>query len=115
MRRLIAAVALFGVAAGAVRHPKELLDDPHLVARGFWQWIDRAHVGRHPQPSPPYRDDSTPIAVRTPASTLGEYNEQVLGGLLGLSQNELERLARAQVIGKEALPPAQRKARAMTG
>jgi crotonobetainyl-CoA:carnitine CoA-transferase CaiB-like acyl-CoA transferase len=104
-----------GVAAGAVRHPKDLLDDPHLVARGFWQWIDRAYVGRHPQPSPPYRDEPTPIAVRTPASTLGEYNEQVLGGLLGLAQDELDRLARSQVIGKEALPPAQRKARAMTG
>ena len=103
------------VAAGAVRHPKDLLEDPHLVVRGFWQWIERAYVGRHPQPSPPYRDEPAPIAVRTPAATLGEYNEQVLGGLLGLSQVELERLARDNVIGKEALPPAQRKARAMTG
>ena len=104
-----------GVAAGAVRHPMELLDDPHLVARGFWQWIERAHVGRHPQPSPPYREGAAPIAVRAPAPTLGEHNDQVLGGLLGLSQIELERLANAHVIGTEALPPAQRKARAMTG
>jgi crotonobetainyl-CoA:carnitine CoA-transferase CaiB-like acyl-CoA transferase len=104
-----------GVAAGAVRHPMELLDDPHLKARGFWQWIERAYVGRHPQPSPPYRDEEAPIAVRTPAATLGQYNEEVLGGLLGLSKAELERLARDSVIGSEALPPAQRKARAMTG
>ena len=104
-----------GVAAGAVRHPMELLDDPHLKARGFWQWIERAYVGRHPQPSPPYRDEDAPIAVRTPAATLGQYNEEVLGGLLGLSKAELERLARDSVIGSEALPPNQRKARAMTG
>jgi crotonobetainyl-CoA:carnitine CoA-transferase CaiB-like acyl-CoA transferase len=104
-----------GVAAGAVRHPMDLLDDPHLKARGFWQWIERAYVGRHPQPSPPYREGDTPIAVRTPAATLGQYNEEVLGGLLGLSKTELERLARDSVIGSEALPPAQRKARAMTG
>jgi crotonobetainyl-CoA:carnitine CoA-transferase CaiB-like acyl-CoA transferase len=104
-----------GVAAGAVRHPMELLDDPHLKARGFWQWIERAYVGRHPQPSPPYRDEDSPIAVRTPAATLGQYNEEVLGGLLGLSKAELERLARDSVIGSEALPPNQRKARAMTG
>jgi crotonobetainyl-CoA:carnitine CoA-transferase CaiB-like acyl-CoA transferase len=104
-----------GVAAGAVRHPMELLDDPHLKARGFWQWIERAYVGRHPQPSPPYRDEDSPIAVRTPAATLGQYNEEVLGGLLGLSKSELDRLARDSVIGSEALPPAQRKARAMTG
>ena len=104
-----------GVAAGAVRHPMELLDDTHLKARGFWQWIERAYVGRHPQPSPPYRDEASPIAVRTPAATLGQYNEEVLGGLLGLSKSELERLARDSVIGSEALPANQRKARAMTG
>jgi len=104
-----------GVAAGAVRHPMELLDDPHLKARGFWQWIERAYVGRHPQPSPPYRDEDSPIAVRTPAATLGQYNEEVLGGLLGLSKSELDRLARNSVIGSEALPPNQRKARAMMG
>jgi hypothetical protein len=53
--------------------------------------------------------------VRTPAATLGQHNAEVLGGLLGLSPDELDRLAREQVIGSEALPPAQRKARAMTG
>jgi hypothetical protein len=53
--------------------------------------------------------------VRTPAATLGQYNEEVLVGLLGLSQAEMARLARNSVIGSEALPPAQRKARAMRG
>jgi crotonobetainyl-CoA:carnitine CoA-transferase CaiB-like acyl-CoA transferase len=106
---------LAGVAAGAVRHPADLLADPHLEARGFWQWMDRAYVGRHPQPSAPYRVSDAPIAVRTAAATLGQYNEEVLGGLLGLSKAELERLERDGVIGSEALPPSQRKARAMTG
>jgi len=104
-----------GIAAGAVRHPRDLLDDAHLAARRFWQWIDRAYVGRHPQPSAPYRENGSPIAVRIPATTLGQYNDEILGGLLGLSQAELEQLARDGVIGREALPPAQRKARAMTG
>jgi len=53
--------------------------------------------------------------VRTPAATLGQHNEEVLRGLLGLPKAELERLTREAVIGTEALPPAQRKARAMTG
>jgi crotonobetainyl-CoA:carnitine CoA-transferase CaiB-like acyl-CoA transferase len=104
-----------GVVAGAVRHPVELIDDPHLAARGFWQWIERAYVGRHPQPSAPYRDAGAPVAVTTPAATLGEYNEVVLSGVLGLSAAEIERLARDGVIGTAALPPNQRKARAMTG
>ena len=53
--------------------------------------------------------------MRTPAATLGQYNEEVLMGLLGLSKTEMERLAHNSVIGSEALPPALRKARAMTG
>jgi crotonobetainyl-CoA:carnitine CoA-transferase CaiB-like acyl-CoA transferase len=104
-----------GVVAGAVRHPLQLIDDPHLGARGFWQWIERAYVGRHPQPSPPYRESDLPVTVTTPAATLGQYNDEVLGDVLGLSAGEIARLAREGVIGTEALPPAQRKARAMTG
>jgi crotonobetainyl-CoA:carnitine CoA-transferase CaiB-like acyl-CoA transferase len=104
-----------GVAAGAVRHPGELLSDSHLKARAFWQWLDRAHVGRHPQPSPPYREEDAPLPLRAAAATLGQHNEEILGGLLGRSAAELARLERDHVIGSEALPPAQRKARAMTG
>ena len=104
-----------GVVAGAVRHPLDLIEDPHLAARGFWQWIDRPISGRHPQPSPPYRDSSGPIAVRAPAATLGQYNEEVLVGLLGLTSAELDELRQNGVIGTEALPPGQRKARAMIG
>ncbi|MBL8674953.1 MAG: CoA transferase, partial [Rhodospirillales bacterium] len=101
-----------GVAAGAVRTPLDLIDDPHLRARGFWQWIDRAYVGSHPQPSAPYRFDAGPVPVRAPAATLGQHNAEILGGILGLSAAELERLERDGVIGTAALPPAQRKARA---
>jgi crotonobetainyl-CoA:carnitine CoA-transferase CaiB-like acyl-CoA transferase len=104
-----------GVVAGAVRHPIELIDDPHLAARGFWQWMERAYVGRHLQPSAAYREAGAPVAVTTPAATLGEYNEAVLSGVLGLSPTEIERLASTGVIGTDALPPNQRKARAMTG
>ncbi len=93
----------------------DLLADPHLEARGFWQWIDRAFVGKYPQPSAPYREGGVAIAVRTPAATLGQHNDEVLGGLLGLSKADLEQLGRSGVIGSEALPPAERKARAMTG
>src|SRR6266404_4998019 len=83
--------------------PMELIDDPHLEARGFWQWIDRAYVGRHPQPSAPYREGGAPIPVKWPAATLGQYNEEVLSGVLGLSKSDIDCLARAGVIGTEAL------------
>jgi crotonobetainyl-CoA:carnitine CoA-transferase CaiB-like acyl-CoA transferase len=104
-----------GVAAGVASTPYELLQDAHLSERGFWQTIDRALVGRHPQPSAPYRENRRPYPIRAAAPTLGEHNEAVLGGILGLDRSALARLGESGVIGTEAVPPALRKARAVRG
>lgn len=101
-----------GIAAGVVRSPFATFADPHLRARGFWQACERTHIGAHLQPSTGYRQGRTPYPVRSPAPTLGEHNEEVLGGLLGLSKDEIEALERDGVIGRRAVPPSQRKARA---
>lgn len=111
----MAALQVAGVAAGAVRSPFELLDDPHLAARGFWQEVDRPFSGPHAQPSAPYRENGEPYRVRRPAPTLGQDNDVVLGELLGLSRDEIAGLAARGVIGTAAIPPAQRRARAATG
>ena len=52
---------LAGVAAGVARLPIELLRDPQLHARGFIQEVDRAFIGKHPQPSMPFRETETPF------------------------------------------------------
>ncbi len=104
-----------GIAAGTVRSPFELQADPHLVARGFWQQVDRPFSGAHAQPSAPYREDDAPYAVRRPAPTLGQDNHAVLADLLGLSKDEIAALGEKGIIGTEAIPPAQRRARASVG
>lgn len=104
-----------GVPAGVSRAPIGLLEDPHLKARGFWQWIDRALVGPHPQPSPPYRDSLGTLPPLRPSPTLGQYNRDVLGGILHLSDAEIDALAASGVIGTRAVPPELRKSRAATG
>jgi hypothetical protein len=53
--------------------------------------------------------------VRRPAPTLGEDNNAVLGSLLDLPVSRLEKLEAAGVIGTEAVPVSQRKARAAVG
>ena len=45
-----------GIASGVARLPIELLQDPQLHARGFIQDVDRAFIGKHPQPSMPFRE-----------------------------------------------------------
>jgi crotonobetainyl-CoA:carnitine CoA-transferase CaiB-like acyl-CoA transferase len=103
MRELQAA----GVAAGAARLPVELLKDAQLHARGFIQNVDRAFIGTHPQPSLPFREGDKPFAIRFAPPTLGEHNEEILGGVLGLSKAELERLANEDIIGTEMLMEEQ--------
>ena len=96
-----------GVASGVARLPIELLRDPQLHARGFIQQVDRAFIGPHPQPSMPFRESEKPFPIRKPPPTLGEHNREILGGLLGLSDAEIDQLARDGIIGTEMLMEEQ--------
>ncbi len=78
-----------------------------MLARGFVQEIDRAFIGRHPQPSMPFRETDKPFVIRNPPPTLGEHNREILGGILGLSNGEIEELARDGIIGTEMLMEEQ--------
>ena len=99
----MAALQAAGIASGVARMPIDLLKDPQLHARGFIQEIDRAFIGKHPQPSLPFREGETPLAIRSAPPTLGEHNREILAGLLGLSDAEIEQLARDGIIGTEML------------
>ena len=103
----MAALQAEGIASGVARLPIDLLDDPQLHARGFIQQVDRAFIGKHPQPSMPFREGDAPFAIRSVPPTLGEHNREILSGMLGLSDAELEELAREGIIGTEMLMEEQ--------
>ncbi|NEV01548.1 CaiB/BaiF CoA transferase family protein [Bradyrhizobium uaiense] len=103
----MAALQSAGVASGVARLPIDLLQDPQLHARGFIQQVDRAFIGQHPQPSMPFREGDAPFAIRSVPPTLGEHNREILGGMLGLSDAELEELSREGIIGTEMLMEEQ--------
>jgi crotonobetainyl-CoA:carnitine CoA-transferase CaiB-like acyl-CoA transferase len=103
----MSALQAAGVASGVARMPIELLKDPQLHATGFLQEIDRAFIGKHPQPSMPFREAEEPFPIRSAPPTLGEHNREILGGLLGLSDAEIDALARDGIIGTEMLMDEQ--------
>jgi crotonobetainyl-CoA:carnitine CoA-transferase CaiB-like acyl-CoA transferase len=91
-----------GIPAAPVYDVSEPLQSPQLVARGFWQWMEREWVGRQPNPSMPYRPaGGGPYGIDFPSPTLGQHNEAVLGGILGLSAAEIEQLREQGIIGNE--------------
>ncbi|MDB5627980.1 MAG: CoA transferase [Tardiphaga sp.] len=94
-----------GVAAGVLRAPIEMLGDAQLQARHFVQQVDRDFIGRHPEPSLPFRAGDRPYPVRAAAPTLGQHNADVLKGVLGLSDSEYDALLRDAIIGTEVPLP----------
>ena len=97
-----------GVAAGVARLPIELLEDPQLQARGFIQEVDRAFIGRHPQPSMPFREArravSDPHARRRRSANTTAKSSAACSGL---SDAEIEQLDRDGIIGTEMLMEEQ--------
>ena len=114
-QELMAVLQGAGVPASAVENSREVLPDPQLKARGFFERVDhpastgigeKLYVGR------PWKMSETPVFIRRPAPALGEHNELVLGGLLGRSAKEIENLYELDVLGTtppnvpEHRPPA---------
>jgi len=99
----VEALVAAGVPAGAARDPRTISGHPQLQARGFFEVVDHEVVGRRPLASLPFRFASVDRWITRPAPTLGEHDREVLGGELGLDDEELARLAAADVIGTEPL------------
>lgn len=92
-----------GVRAAPVLTAPELLSDPHLEARGFFETSNHPEMGVLPYPGMSYKLSETPGSIRMPAPLLGQHNEYILGELLGLSKGDIARLAAEQVIGTRPL------------
>lgn len=103
-----------GIPAGAVLNAKELLLDPHLKERGYFQRVVHPklegleHLGTRIYPGLPWETSRASVGPLKPAPTLGQDNEYVLAGLLGMSDEKINELRQQGVIGNEpeGLAPA---------
>jgi crotonobetainyl-CoA:carnitine CoA-transferase CaiB-like acyl-CoA transferase len=57
------------------------LNSEHLKARGFFVEVAHPETGKLTQPGAPYKLSKTPWAIRSPAPTLGQHNDEVLAPL----------------------------------
>ena len=95
----VRALREYGVAASAVVAPPALLDDKHLLARGFWETVEHPVVGSYRCTGMPCTFAGRPRRwVRTPPPVYGQHTAEVLTGLLGLSADDLADLRAAGAI-----------------
>ena len=89
-----------GVPAAPVLHQPAIVDNPQLLARKFFEVLDHPLVGEHRYIGMPFRYATNEQGwLRRPPPTLGQDNDEVLGGELGLDDDELRRLRDDLVIG----------------
>ncbi len=93
-----------GVMAGVVENGRDLLHDEQLRHRNFLELVrhppesgigERRYIGR------PWKLSGAELAITRPAPQLGEHNREILTGLLGYSEAEVDALEKSQVIGNE--------------
>ena len=93
-----AAFAKMNVAWGQVRPAADVRNQATLAHRGAIIEIDDRAGGTRPVAQSPYRWSSAKSGVRGPAPHRGEHNREVLGEWLGLSAEQVDGLAAANVI-----------------
>ncbi|GHD49464.1 CoA transferase [Thalassobaculum fulvum] len=89
-----------GVPCGPVNTIDQVFADPQVRARGMQQQIPDHALTAEPIPTIAYplKLSDTPASYRRPPPILGQHTDEVLGGELGLSADELAKLRESGAI-----------------
>lgn len=96
--KLLAALHEAGVPAGGVYTARDMMTDPHFAAREAIVRVPHPDFGELPMQNVAPRLSADPGSVRWAGPTLGQHNDEVYGGLLGLSEDERAQLRARGVI-----------------
>ncbi len=79
--------------------PKDILTHPQFVAREYWQEVKHDELGMTMKyPARFCMASETPLRISRRAPVIGEHNEEVYCGELGLSRGDLVALKQAGII-----------------
>jgi formyl-CoA transferase len=97
-RELLALLEKHGVPSGLIYRTADMLSDPHFAARQAIVTTQHPQFGALRMQNVAPRLSATPSSVRTPAPELGQHNDEVYRGLLGLTPEQLAPLRANGVI-----------------
>lgn len=95
---LLAQLHAAGVPAGRIFTARDMFTDPHFAAREAIVRLAHPEFGELPMQNVFPKLSETPGSVRHPGPELGEHNQDVYGGLLGLDEKAIGRLAADGII-----------------
>jgi formyl-CoA transferase len=97
-RDWISTLEAASVPCGPINNMQEVFEDPQVRHRGLR--VDMPHPlgGVAPVVRSPLRLSATPVEYRLAPPTLGQHNDEVLKGLLGRSDAELQQLKAAGIV-----------------
>ncbi len=100
-RHLFTVLQAKGVPAGPVLDEFQLLEDPQLAARGFFEELHHTEAGTYKYHGPLWKQSETPNHLRLPPCSLGEHNEYVYKDLLCLSDARYQEMEATGHIGRD--------------
>ena len=88
-----------GIPAAAVQRPEERIDkDPNTAAWGLWPQVHHDLMGDVRVDGIPVHASATDWEIKRGAPVLGQHNREVYGGLLGMSDEEIDALKAEGVL-----------------
>jgi CoA:oxalate CoA-transferase len=88
----------YRIPCAPVRTAPEVMHDPHMHQRGMLQRIEHPELGEIVVPSSPLRLHGIDPVPAGPSPTIGQHNDEIYGGWLGLAPAELAELKAGGVI-----------------
>lgn len=87
-----------GIPAAPIQDVEDLFHCPHVKSRQMLVEVEDPEVGRVKHVGNPVKLSGVTEPPPSPPPRVGEHNEEILGGLLGLTSAQIEELRRTGVI-----------------
>ena len=93
-----------GIPSAPVLKSAEVLENPQLQARGFFDEVTHPLTGTYRHAGTPWRLTNTPRKQRDPSPTLGQHSVEVFQNLLGLPATRIADLIERGITGETPAP-----------
>ncbi len=97
-RQVLDLMDKFGVPAGLIYRPPDMLEDPHFKAREAIVTTQHPHFGDLKMQNVAPKLSATPGGIRTAAPEMGQHNEEVYLKLMGMDRARFDALKSRKVI-----------------